>query len=116
MKKQKFINIDEEFSIMRAKIILGIVAATAVLLLLGGCAGKSIADIKTPENVGKTVMVKGTAENSLKIGQLSGYTLRDADGDTIGVSTTNLPNDGDKVTARGILMKDTLLGYYIKTS
>jgi hypothetical protein len=99
--------------VMKCKTIFGIIA---VLLLLSGCTGKSIADIKTPENVGKTVVLKGTAENSIKIGQLSGYTLKDAAGDTIGVSTTNLPNDGDKVTARGILIKDTLLGYYIKIS
>lgn len=83
------------------------------LLLLTGCT-QNIADIKDEEHIGDTVVVYGTVENVIKIGGLSGYTLRDANGDTIGVSAERLPAEGDKVTVTGVLIKDTIFGYYIK--
>jgi ABC-type Fe3+-hydroxamate transport system substrate-binding protein len=84
------------------------------LLLIVGCASQSIKDIKKDDMVGKTVAVSGTVEGVIKIGQLSGYTLVDANGDKIGVSSEALPKDGSKITVSGTLMKDTLLGFYIK--
>jgi len=85
-----------------------------MLVLLAGCA-QNIADIKNPEHVGKTVTVSGTVEGVIKLGPISGYTLKDSNGDKIGVAAERLPAEGDKMTVKGVLIKDTLLGYYIKT-
>ncbi|MBU1112124.1 MAG: hypothetical protein ABIG93_02270 [archaeon] len=93
--------------------ILGIVAVILTLLFVVSCTSQTIEDIKNEDHVGKTVAVRGTVENTIKIGQLSGYTLSDNSGETIGVSTEDLPQEGDIVTAKGVLMKDTLFGYYI---
>ncbi len=83
-----------------------------VLLFLVGCSS-SIADVKVDENVGKSVVVSGVVESPIKIGKLSGYTLVDDSG-SIRVSSENLPAEGDSVSVRGVLIKDSLLGYYIK--
>jgi hypothetical protein len=85
------------------------------IILLSACS-QSIAEIKKEEYVGKTVKVSGTAENPVKIGKLSGYTVVDTNGDKIVVASSKLPEQGDAVTAKGVLMKDTLFGYYIKVS
>lgn len=95
---------------MKYTIIIAIIA----LLVLSGCAAQSIIDIKNEEHIGKTVRVQGTVEGSIKIGQLSAYTLIDSNGDRIGVSTQTLPEKGEIVTAKGTLLKDTIFGYYIK--
>jgi hypothetical protein len=80
------------------------------ILLLFGCVQK-ISDIKNDESVGKEVKVKGVVESSIKIGTLSGY--RVDDGAEINVKSETLPRDGDEVVVKGVLMKDTLFGYYI---
>jgi hypothetical protein len=88
--------------------------AIALALFLVGCVGgQSIKDLKTEENVGKTVIVSGTVTDVISIGGLSYYVLDD-DSDTIPVSAEKLPAKGDKVTVNGTLVKDVLLGYYIK--
>jgi len=92
--------------------LLSVFVITLLVILLVGCT-QSIADIKDPDMVGKTVAVRGTVENTIKLGQLSGYTLSDNSGETIGVSTEDLPKEGDIITAKGVLMKDTLFGYYV---
>lgn len=92
---------------------LRIVALSVLLIMLVGCA-QPIVDIKNEDHIGKTVIVSGTVENVIKIGSLSGYTLKDANGDTIGVSAERLPAEGDQVTVNGVLIKDTIFGYYIK--
>jgi hypothetical protein len=97
---------------MKLKLVIGLIL---VLVLLAGCA-QTVEQVKKEENVGKTVSVSGTAQGVIKIGQLSGYTLVDKNGDKIGVSSESLPAEGSAVTAKGVLMKDTLLGYYIKVS
>jgi len=85
-----------------------------IALFLFGCvASQSIEDLKTEQNVGKNVTASGTVANVVSIGGLSYYVLDDNTG-TIPVSAKNLPAKGDKVTASGTLMKDTLAGYYIK--
>jgi len=81
------------------------------LLFLVGCV-QDISDIKDPDNVGKKVTVRGTVEFSVKIGPLSGFTVRDDTG-SIGVKSDDLPREGTVVTVSGVLIKDTLLGYYI---
>ncbi|PIN81582.1 hypothetical protein COV13_00815 [Candidatus Woesearchaeota archaeon CG10_big_fil_rev_8_21_14_0_10_32_9] len=97
------------------KSLLGLILLLAVTLIISGCMATSIKDVKSPDYVGKTVRVSGTVENTIKIGELSGYTLKDKT-DTIGVSSETLPVEGSKITVTGMLIKDTLLGYYIKAS
>lgn len=82
------------------------------ILMLAGCA-QSIEEIKQDENIGETVAAKGTVEGVIKIGDLSAYRLVDANGDSIGVASKRLPAEGDKVTAKGVLVKNPILGYYI---
>ncbi len=82
-------------------------------LLIAGCT-ENIKDIKNTEHVGKTVTVYGTVKNSIKLGPLSGFSLVDSQNDSISVSSDALPAEGDRVTVRGTLIKDTLFGYYIK--
>lgn len=89
------------------KIIL-----TILVICLLGCS-QQIVDIRDEEHIGKTVTVSGTVENTIKIGQLSGFTLNDGE-NKIGISSDTLPKEGEKVTVKGVLIKDTLFGYYIK--
>jgi hypothetical protein len=83
----------------------------AVLLLLG-CTQR-IVDIKNGYHIGKSVHVSGTAENTIKIGSLSGFSLHQ-DNESILVSSGTLPEEGDSVSVSGVLIKDTIFGYYIK--
>ena len=92
---------------------LRIIALALFLFALVGCA-QSIAEIKDEDHIGETVIVSGTVESVIKIGSLSAYTLKDENGDTIGVSAERLPAEGDKVIVKGTLIKDTIFGYYIK--
>jgi len=91
---------------MRLIIILGI------LLLLTACV-QEINSIKNEDMIGEEVAVRGTVKNTIKIGPLSGYTLEDESG-SIGVSSETLPVEGTEMTVKGVLIKDTLFGYYIK--
>jgi hypothetical protein len=100
---------------MTNKTILVLTLLTLILFITG-CATQSIKDIKDADHVGTKVTVKGTVQNTIKIGSLSGYQLKDSNGDSIGVSSEKLPKEGDETIVRGILMKDTILGYYIKES
>ncbi len=96
------------FGIKAFALALMIIAA----IFLTGCT-QSIADIKNQDHVGKKVMVSGTVEGVLKIGELSGYTIKDSAGETIRVSSETLPKEGSSKTVSGMLMKDSLFGYYI---
>jgi hypothetical protein len=82
------------------------------LVILAGCA-QHIADIKNEEHIGKQVAVSGTAENTMKIGSISGFTLRDGNSSIL-VKTEILPEEGKTVTVSGVVIKDSLFGYYIK--
>ena len=83
-------------------------------LVLAGCAAQDIDEIKNEEHVGEKVTVRGSVESPLKIGGISGFTLVDDSGESIRVSSESLPAENDTITVKGTLMKDTLLGYYIK--
>ena len=88
-------------------------------LLLFGCMGigeTSIKDLKSnPDKyVGEKITVSGTAENTVKFGSLSGYSLVDNDGNKITVSSQSLPAEGSKKTVSGAYMRDTIFGYYLK--
>lgn len=97
---------------MRKLVLVTLILA----LFLAACtATMMVRDIKQESMIGKRVAVQGVVQASLKIGPVSGYIIRDANGDTIPVSTLNLPPDNVLITARGVLMRDTLLGYYIKS-
>lgn len=96
----------------------GVIIAVIIIAALAICAvlffnTKDISDIKNSDYIGKTVKVRGVVENTIKIGSLSGYTLKD-ETESISVSSQNLPKEGDKITVKGTLIKDTLLGFYIK--
>jgi aspartyl/asparaginyl-tRNA synthetase len=90
--------------------ILGLISS---LLLISGCMSTMIEDVKSKDNIGKKVTVFGTVQNTIKLGELSGYTLEDETA-TIAVSSESLPKEGTEIRVTGILVKDTLLGYYIQ--
>ena len=96
---------------MKSKIL--IVALCLFLLFLAGCT-KSIVDVKQEENIDEKVTIKGVVENTVKFGELSGYTLVD-DTDSIAISSKDLPEEGKTKTVKGILKKNMFLGYYIET-
>ncbi len=85
------------------------------LLVLTACTSQSIKDVKSEENIGETVTIKGNVDSSFKIGDLSGYILNDGT-DTISVSSDDLPKEGTTVRVSGTLIRDTIFGYYIKAN
>lgn len=100
-------------------ISLGVIAIALIVLVVlvvlayNGLGAQKISDIKNPDNVGKNVRVRGEVETTIKIGQLSGYTLSDESG-SIAVSAEKLPREGDTINVRGVLIRDSIFGYYIK--
>jgi ATP-dependent Lon protease len=92
-----------------------LVLLLSVSLLLAGCGTQSIREVKSEDYVGKEVAVAGSVGTTIKIGSLSGFTLTDKNGDTIGVKSDALPKEGSKMTVRGVLIKDTIFGYYIQS-
>jgi len=101
---------------IRSKVFVVALMFIAAIFTMGCAQSQSIADIKNPDHVGKTVTVSGTVEGVLKIGGISGYTLKDSAGNTIRVSSEALPAEGSSTTVSGVLVKDSLLGYYIKAA
>jgi len=96
------------------KIIIGVSAAALIIILyFMFIATSKISEIKTEEFVGKTVSVSGVVSNRISIGDLSGYTLEDATG-SITVSSEALPIEGATLRITGVVMKNALIGYYIK--
>ena len=94
--------------------IAAIIILLLVLLVVYNVTGmQKISDIKTEENVGKKVIVRGEVGTVIKIGELSGYILEDESG-SIAVSSDKLPVEGERRTVSGTLMKDTIFGYYIR--
>lgn len=86
-----------------------------VLLASGaGCGFVSVQELKeNPEKyLGEEVTVTGIVENSIKIGSLSGFSLKEGDY-SIAVQSKELPAEGKKVTVQGTVMKEVFLGYYI---
>ncbi|MCP4647804.1 MAG: hypothetical protein GY852_08775 [bacterium] len=88
-------------------------------LLLFGCAGIGTTPLEDLNNdpagyKGKEVTVHGTVTNTIKIGQLSGYTLVDEEGHGIRVSSASLPAEGKEITITGVFMQDSIFGYYIQ--
>ena len=96
---------------MGKKIFLAM-TIMVLLFIATACTVSTIDEIKTPEMVGKQVTVQGEVGLSIRIGSVSGYTVKDGTG-SIAVSSENLPESGETVTVTGTLMRDTFLGYYI---
>lgn len=96
-------------------IALIVVVVLITLLIVCIVSTQDITEVKKEDNVGKTVKVHGEVKTVLKIGSLSGYTLEDETG-SIAISSESLPKEGDTITVKGVLIKDTLFGYYIKAS
>ena len=97
------------------------IAFAVFSVLLFGCMGIGTTPLeelnKNPlDYEGKEVTVHGTVQNTIKIGQLSGYTLVDEEGHGIRVSSKALPAEGTEITITGIFVRDSLFGYYIKIS
>ena len=107
--------VDMETNFISKSFVAALVMVAA--LLVAGCAqSQSISDIKNPANVGKTVTVSGIVQKTLKIGSVSGYTLKDSAGDTIAVYSEALPAEGSSMTATGVLTRGTYFDYYVKTT
>ena len=90
-----------------------------VFLLLFGCIGTtSLEELNEnpAEYTGKEVTVRGIVEDTVKIGQLSGYSLVGEDGHEIKVSSASLPAEGKEITVSGVFLKDSLFGYYLQVS
>lgn len=99
---------------MNSKINLFIISLLfTTILITSGCVTHKIDDIKNSDYVGRKVTVSGTVQNTIKLGPLSGFTIKD-DTDTIGVSSDSLPAEGSEIRVTGTLVKDTILGYYIQ--
>ncbi|MFA6460985.1 MAG: hypothetical protein WCV90_01860 [Candidatus Woesearchaeota archaeon] len=96
------------------KNILFILPIVLVALLLVGCSTLTIKEAKTEQYIGKTVTLSGKVDNSLKLGKLSGYTLKDDKGESISVKSDTLPKEGTEVTVKGTVIKDSLFGYYLQ--
>lgn len=98
----------------KIKTTVGIAVLVVAVLLLAGCAVQSISDIKNEEMVGEQVTVTGTVKETLKIGDISGFTLEDDSGAEIKVASESLPNEGTSITVTGTVVHDSLFGYYIQ--
>ena len=92
------------------KILLLCVIAFGIIF--SGCA-QSISEVKNDSLVGEEVRVKGTVTDTLKIGDLSGYTIIGESGEEIAISSKELPAEGDTVRVKGTLEKRAIIGYII---
>lgn len=101
---------------MEKKIIfIAIISLIILSIFISGCGSITVQQLNENKDkyFGKEVSVNGIAENTMKIGTISGFTLKSEDGiDQIAVKSDVLPNEGDKITVRGILMKE-LMFYYL---
>jgi hypothetical protein len=64
------------------------------------------------EYLGEKVSVRGTVEDTFKLGKLSGFKLTDGN-HSILVSSEALPKEGDEAVVFGTLMKEAFVGYYL---
>ncbi len=88
----------------------------AVALLFFGCL-QEITPLKELNDnpgdyLGNEVTVRGTVKDSLKLGQLSGYTITDGNV-SVKVSSKTLPEEGKEITVTGVWSRDTIFGYYL---
>ncbi|MBU0527223.1 MAG: hypothetical protein ABH983_02720 [Candidatus Micrarchaeota archaeon] len=84
---------------------------------LFGCLGVGLISVEdldeSPEDyLGEKVSVRGTVEDTFKLGKLSGFKLTDGN-HSILVSSEELPKEGDEAVVSGTVMKEAFVGYYI---
>ncbi|MFA6072843.1 MAG: hypothetical protein WC758_01915 [Candidatus Woesearchaeota archaeon] len=95
---------------MDKKFILA--ALLVCVLLVSGCV-KQISEIKSDKYIDEQVTIRGTVVGSIKIGDLSGFTLKDESGE-IFISSNDLPSEESKITKSGIVKKIPIINtYYI---
>lgn len=92
------------------------ISLLAILLGFAGCTTDiDINTIKSEDYVGENVQVTGTVRNSVSIGGISGFIVEDETG-SIPVSSGSVPEPGTIVEVEGILLEDTVIGYYIQAN
>ena len=95
---------------------IAIILALCCSILLFGCIGETTSAKDLADNpasyVGKEITVKGTVENTFKLGKLSGYKLSEGNA-SITVSSEALPAEGKEITVEGTWIKDSIFGYYL---
>ena len=106
-------NLGLEYSMVKN---MRIIYLLAISLLLFGCV-EEITPLKELNDnpgdyLGNEITVKGTVKDSLKLGQLSGYTITDGNV-SVKVSSQSLPAEGKEVTVTGTWTRDTIFGYYL---
>ncbi|MCX8194328.1 MAG: hypothetical protein N3G19_03145 [Candidatus Pacearchaeota archaeon] len=89
-----------------------ILVLITLAIFVSGCGAVSIEALnEEPEKyMGKELTVSGTVEDTVKIGALSGFRLRESE-HTIAVSSKTLSEEGKRITVKGTLMKDDRLSY-----
>ncbi len=83
------------------------------MVFLVSCTHYSADQIKQESFIGKEVTLEGKVTQSIKLGDLSGYKIKDEQGEEIGVSAQSLPQEGTEVKVTGVVARDSLFGYYI---
>ena len=84
------------------------------LLLVSGCAYTSVKQINSdPDSyMGKKVVVSGKVVAPMKLGSLSGFTLKQ-DKSSIMVSSEEVPPAGEEVVVKGTVVKGLFSTHYI---
>lgn len=96
------------------KKIISIILLIFVTLVISGCSTQDIEEIKNSEYIDQKVTVKGTVQNTIKLGPISGFIIEDENKNSIAVSSQELPKEGENIIVKGVLKKDILIGYYIE--
>ena len=93
------------------KLIIGILIIA--LMVLSGCATPIGNILDNPDKYyGKKVLIQGEVSTPLNFGKMQGFSVRQGD-KSIMVSSETVPNHGDTVTGRGIVVKGMLMSTYI---
>lgn len=89
--------------------LLVLLVASALLLGCTGAPATKISDVKTdPEKyLGEKITLRGTVKESVKLGELSVFTLDDGTG-TFAVSSELIPPAGRNATVTGTVMSQNI--------
>jgi hypothetical protein len=91
-----------------------VIALLVMSLLLAGCAHTSVKDINenTEKYLGKKVVVSGKVVAPMDLGSMSGFTLKQ-DKNSIMVSSEDVPEAGEEVIVKGVVVKGLFSQQYI---
>ena len=97
---------------MKKPVIISVILS--VMLVLAGCGSVTVGDlVSDPDSyVGKKVVVSGKVVAPLKIGSISGFTLKDGK-DSILVSSDDVPSADAQVQVKGTFVKGLMMPHYI---